>query len=306
MTELQLFEKTELFIKDVELNHVNLSQVAEVVAPILGLTCAEVAVVDVGPEAITLDILKTSVSLEQIVGKQKALLEALDTIAGVTVSEKTTIHSEGILGLVNINQDYADGLPARVQEIHQQINTAIHYRAIVFPTGKEIIQGTIEDTNSPFLIHLLQTAGYQLTKGEPLEDRFDQVVNALRGAADMGYGLVITTGGVGAEAKDHIVEAILSLDPSAATPYIVYYASGEGRHTKNGVRIAVGTLDWTTFIALPGPNDEVQLVAPALLEGLLKQYDKITLAEELANILRAKLASGGTSNPLLSTNSTPR
>lgn len=306
MTALQLFEKTELFISNVQLNHVNLSQVAKVVAPILGLDCADVAVIDVRPESITLDILRTSVGLEQIVGKKKALLEALNTIAGVTVTKNTSIHSEGILGLVGLSQNYATELPARVRKISQRINTAIHYRAIVFPTGKEIIQGTIEDTNSPFLIHLLKTLGYQLTKGRPLEDRFDQVVDALRGAADMGYGLVVSTGGVGAEGKDHIVEAVLALDPSAATPYIAHYTPGEGRHRKEGVRIAVGTLDWTTFIALPGPHDEVQLVAPALLEGLLKQYDKTTLADELANILRAKLASAGTSSSLISTNSTLR
>lgn len=306
MTELQLFEKTELFVSNVQLNHVNLSQVAEVVAPILGFNCADVAVVDARPESITLDILRTSVSLEQIVGKQEALLKALDTIAGVTVTKETTIHSEGVLGLVGLSQNYATDLPARVKEINQKINNAIRYRATVFPTGKEIIQGAIEDTNSPFLIHLLKTLGYQVTKGKPLEDCRDQIVGALRGAADMGYGLVVTTGGVGAEGKDHIVEAVLALDPSAATPYIAYYTPGEGRHRKEGVRIAVGTLDWTTFIALPGPHDEVQLVAPTLVKGLLKQYAKTVLAEELAKILRAKLVPADTPGSLLSAITTLR
>lgn len=140
-------------------------------------------------------------------------------------------------------------------------------------------------------VTLLADLGYRVTRGKTLEDSLNQVIGALRNAADMGYGLVITTGGVGAEDKDHLVEAILTLDPKAAAPYIVHYAPGHGRHKKDGVRIAVGSLDWTTVIALPGPHDEVKLVAPVLEQGLTEQWDKTSLAEKLSLPLRAKLVS---------------
>lgn len=287
--EVHLLEKTELFIKNIQLDHVNLNKVAEVTAAVLGLNHRNVAVIDTCPGIITVDILRETMNFEQIIGKERALLEALGAISGVTVTDQTSMHSEGVLGLINLNEGRAAKLPAKVQKLNRQISNAVHFRAIIFPTGEEIIEGTIEDTNTPFLAYLLTSLGYRVTRKGPLKDSLDQMIVALRDAADMGYGLVITTGGVGAEDKDHSVEAILALDAGAATPYVVHYSPGQGRHKKDGVRIAVGSLDWTTFIALPGPHDEIQLVAPTLAQGLCEQWDKSEFAEKLVKPLRDKL-----------------
>jgi len=287
--EVELLEKTELYFNNIGLKHVNLDEVAGVVADVLGLNRRDVAVIDVRPEIITVDILRSTVTLENILGKEKALLSALAGINGVTVTEGAAIHSEGVLGLVNLDEDHAATLPARVEKIGEQITDAVRRRAMVFPTGDEIIEGNIEDTNTSFLVSLLTSLGYRVTRGEPLADSLDGITGALRGAADMGYGLVITTGGVGAEDKDCSVEAVMNLDPGAVVPYIVHYTRGQGRHKKDGVRIAVGNLDWTTYIALPGPHDEVQLVTPVLAQGLREQWDKTRLSEELVKPLRAKL-----------------
>jgi molybdenum cofactor synthesis domain-containing protein len=287
--ELRLLEKTELYIENVQLNRVNLDEVASAVAAALGLSTRDVAVIDVRPGTMAIDILRTTVTMEQVLGKRKAILQALGSIEGVTTTDDTTIHSEGILGLVNLSEDQLSKLNENVRKINEQIGSAIRFRAIVFPTGEEIIKGDIEDTNTSRLTALLTTLGYKVTTGTALEDSLDGVIRALRDAVDMGYGLVITTGGVGAEDKDHVVEAILSLDPQAATPYIVHYTPGHGRHQKDGVRVAVGSLDWTTFVALPGPHDEIQLVAPVLAQGLSEHWDKNTLAQKLATPLRQKL-----------------
>jgi len=289
MTELRLLEKTELFIENIHLSHVNLDQVARAVAGVLEINPRDAAVIDVRPGVIAVDILRATVNLEQILGKREALLLALSAVEGLTVTDETTIHSEGILGLVNVDEARSPRLTAGINRINRQIGQAVRSRAIVFPTGEEIIQGNIEDTNTSYLVALLSDMGYKATGGKALADSFDTIVGALRQAADRGYGLVITTGGVGAEDKDHLVEAILALDADAAAPYIVHYTQGHGRHKKDGVRIAVGRLDWTTFVALPGPHDEVQLAAPVLVQGLYEQWDKISLAEKLALPLRAKL-----------------
>ena len=45
----------------------------------------------------------------------------------------------------------------------------------------------------------------------------------MRAAVEAGYGVVVTTGGVGAESKDHTIEALLKVDPQAATPYLTYF-----------------------------------------------------------------------------------
>jgi molybdenum cofactor synthesis domain-containing protein len=291
MTELKLFEKTELYINNIQLTKVNLSTLAATAASVLELPKSDVAVVDVRSETIIFDILRDTVTLEQILGKEKALLVALGSVEGVTVTDKTRVGSEGQLGFIARSENYnVTDLSRRIEKISKQVNYSVQHRVIIFPTGEEIIEGRIEDTNTPFLVNLLGGLGYQVSVGKPLEDCIDKVIGALSGAVDMGYGLVITTGGVGAEDKDHIVEAVLALDREAATPYVAHYTPGFGRHKKDGIRIAVGRLESTTFVALPGPNDEVQLVGPVLKEGLRQQWDKAMLAEKLAKPLRAKLA----------------
>lgn len=104
-----------------------------------------------------------------------------------------------------------------------------------------------------------------------------------------GYGTIITTGGVGAEDKDHSVEAVLRIDPEAAVPYIVKFRQGHGRHVKDGIKICVGKMDHVTMITLPGPNDEVRACIPTVIEGLDKGWGKELFAEKIANVLRSRL-----------------
>ncbi len=78
------------------------------------------------------------------------------------------------------------------------------------------------------------------------------------------------------------------MDPSAATPYILKFEIGTGRHVKDGVRIAVGDVGISRFVALPGPTREVQLSLERLLEALEKKWEKGETAEYIASALRKK------------------
>lgn len=291
--ELDLLQKTELFITNIEMENVNLGSVAQAVAKVLGLEYHEVAVVDVRDGILTLDILKSHVELEQIIGKEKDILGVLQKLPGVRITENTLIHSEGVLGMVCLDNVDTKELVERMQEIGTNIGMAVNKRVRVFPTGSEIIKNYIEDTNTPFLIEQFNQVGYKAISGPILDDNLKVVIIALREAVDEGVGIVVTTGGVGAEDKDHMVEAIQALDPEAVTPYLVHYHQGQGRHQKDGVRIAVGQMDWTTFVALPGPHDEVQLATPVLIKGLVEKWDKQTLAGAIAEVLRKKWANVG-------------
>ena len=291
MMELNLLEKTELRIHGLELSGVNLNELAARVAQVLELPANQVLVVDVREDHVCLDLLTPKINIRQIAGREQAVLKALTLMEGLTVGENARIDSSGILGLIAYDQNEALEIAALSQKMGSEIESNILRRALVFATGFEVKNEMIEDTNSPFLIDLLQKQGYAAEFGGILDDDLDIIANKLMEATERGFGLVITTGGVGAEDKDFSVEAMNRIDRQAATPWIVKYEQGTGRHVKAGVRIGVGQYGLTTLINLPGPHDEVMAVAPVLQahcnRGLI---NKELLANDLVQVLRAKLS----------------
>jgi molybdenum cofactor synthesis domain-containing protein len=240
-------------------------------------------VVDVREELITLDVLKKAVKAEDIIGKKDALLKALAAIPGVSLTSETSIHSDGILGLIAIeNQEMAGEILEGMDRMRRDVSERIRKRAIVFPSGFEVQRGMIQDTNSPYIRSRLRKEGYSVTVGDTLEDEVESIVPVLRRALSEGYGLIITTGGVGAEDKDRMVEALLRIDPSASTPYIIHYEKGKGRHEKDGVKIGVAYLHPSYVIALPGPHEEVKAGMEVIVEGLKKGLGKDDLASALS------------------------
>ena len=288
--ELELFEKTEIWIRPIQIQEVNLDLVAEKVAEVLNLKKREVMVVDAREDLITLDVLKKAVNAQDIIGKKEALLHALAQIPGVSLAPETTIHSEGILGLIDIeDQKVAKGLLGKMKRLGQQISDHISKRSIVFPSGSEVKKGFIQDTNSPYIQTRLKKEGFSVTLGEVLEDDLELIVTALTKAIHEGFGLIITTGGVGAEIKDRMIEALLELDPKASTPYIVRYEKGTGRHEKDGVKIGVAYVKPSFIIALPGPHEEVKIGIEVIIEGLKKGLNKEELALSLSKTLAQSL-----------------
>lgn len=287
--ELNLLEKTELWIENLTLDNANLTRVAETVADILAIDRDQVLVVDVRPNHITLDILRRQVDARAIFGKERALLNALRSLPGVLVTDETAIHSDGILGMICLNESEAAEVLARMDAMSGQMVERISRRAIVFPTGFEVKQGLIEDTNTPMIQQALAADGYQVTVGPILDDNIDFISARLHRAVLDGFGLVITTGGVGAEDKDRSVEALLTVDAGAATPYIMKFRQGTGRHEKDGVRIGVGQVGQTMLVTLPGPNDEASVGLATLRTTLAKGLDKHETATLIADALTRTL-----------------
>ena len=153
---LNLLEKTELWVSDVTLDQANLTEMAAAVARVLGLQEDKVMVVDVRSSHITFDITEKEVQQENLMGKEAQLLQALREIPGVYLTEESEVHSNGILGLIcAVSSDQREIL-RRVDDIRSQIMEKVSRRAIVFPTGFEIEEGLIEDTNTPYLKKLLE------------------------------------------------------------------------------------------------------------------------------------------------------
>jgi molybdopterin biosynthesis enzyme MoaB len=285
--ELELFEKTEIWIRPIQITKVNLGLIAEKIAEVLHLNKREVMVVDVREDLVTLDILKRSVNAVDVIGKKEILLQALAGIPGVNVTPETRIHSDGILGLIDIeDQNIANEIIEATERMGREISERIRKKAIVFPSGFEVQRGMIQDTNSPYIKNRLTLEGFSVTIGDILEDEAGSIVLVLNRALGEGYGLIITTGGVGAEGKDQMAEAFLRLDPEASTPYIIHYEKGKGRHEKDGVKIAVAYIKPSYLIALPGPHEEVKVGMDIIVEGIKKGLGKEELASALSKAYR--------------------
>lgn len=290
---LNLLEKTELWVNDISLSQANLTDMAAAVARTLGLPEQKVMVVDVRPDHITFDVLEKEVRQENILGKEEELLQALEAIPGVTLSEDSCVHSNGILGLICAQGENAQEMLTRVDQMRNEIIHNVAKRAIVFPTGFELEQGLIEDTNTPYIKGELEKNGYKVTVGDIIPDNEDALYETLSDAVSRGFGLIVTSGGVGAEDKDHTVEGIQRVDETAAAPYIVKYEKGTGRHVKDGVRIGVGRVGLSTLVSLPGPHDEVEMTTPLMIQLLGEGASKTELAKALAAVLAEKWRKKG-------------
>ncbi|MDA8122148.1 MAG: molybdopterin-binding protein [Deltaproteobacteria bacterium] len=283
-----LLEKTTFWIDGIALSNADLGRLADVASGVLGLGAKEVIVVDVRPGVIAFDILAGSVRAENVIGKEKELLGCIAGVPGVRIGSRARVHSEGVLGLISLDPAEGERVLADSAAIASEIDKIVSRRVLVFASGSELIEGNIRDTNSPYLLEELAAAGYKAEFGGILEDSLPAAASVLDGAIGRGYGLVFTTGGVGAEDKDFNIEAILRLDPQAHTPWILKFTPDMGRHHKEGVRIAVGRVGVSRLIALPGPHEEVRLAWSVLKEGLGSGVGDAKLANDLADALRQR------------------
>jgi len=300
MSGYDLLRKTELQIDDIHLSNANLTTIAATAADVLGLERTEVLVVDYRDGTLVLDIHNTCVDAYAIAGQQEALLESLEALPGVKVSDKTSVSSDGMLGWIALDRDRTVKALRQGEKMAADIIRNVANRVIVFSSGSEVENREIEDTNIPTIIERLTNEGFKVSRGEVLKDNRLSIAAAIREAAETGgYGIIITTGGVGAEDKDQTVEAVMEVDPDAATPYICHFEVGTGRHVKDGVRIAVGEYNGTLIISLPGPNDEVKASLEPIVHSLKAGVEKNDLAESLAENLRSILRRKGNSSSAL-------
>ncbi len=291
--EINLLEKTELWLEGISLKNARLDDIAAAVAVILELEPREVLVVDVREDHIVLDILRPVLRMAQIAGKGEEILRRISRIPGVTLSENARLHSEGALGWVCLDPDETQRSIKESQRLAKEIKEKVARRAIVFSTGFEVQQGMIADTNYPLIEQRLKEAGYSVRYGGILPDEMGAIAYRLQKALDEGFGLILTTGGVGAEEKDCTVESLLRVDPNAATPYTLKFEPGTGRHVKDGVRIGVGQVGITWLVSLPGPTREAGIGVDRLLEALEKSWGKTEMAEHIAAGIRAKWRGHG-------------
>jgi len=292
MTDIQLLDKTELWIRGVTVADANLPALARSVAQTLALPEDKLFVTDVGVEHICFDVLLPRLRLEDFAGKQEDILARLRQTPGITVAADAAVHSEGILGLIGVPNEQVASILNEAVRMEQALKEYSSKRVAVLSTGAELLDGRVRDTNHEAVAEILGAAGYQVKHAGTVGDDLHAIAGRVSRIAEEGFGLIITTGGVGAESKDKTVEALTLLDPALATAPLAHFTAGHGRHVKDAIRIAVAQVGYSTVVALPGPTHEVRLALPVLRESLETSMANIDLVERLAIPLRAVLPQG--------------
>ncbi|MBV9995209.1 MAG: hypothetical protein JO127_08345 [Caulobacteraceae bacterium] len=287
MPDLDLFDKTELWLEGVRLEAVTLADLAAAAADALSLPRQAVFVTDVRDDHVVFDITLPKVSLEQVIGREPELLAAVAAVPGVHLDPGASVHSHGVLGVLGTPKDQVGDILAAAQELDANLRAYVSRRVAVVSTGGEVLGGEIKDTNLAAIQQRMGAAGYEVVAGGVARDDDDAILGLVARLADEGFGLIVTTGGVGAEDKDRTIEALQRLDPQLATAVLASYKVGEGRHVKAEVRVGCGRYGDTRLAALPGPTREVEAALPALTDALKGGLSAAEMAEAIAAPIRA-------------------
>ncbi|MDJ0865077.1 MAG: molybdopterin-binding protein, partial [Myxococcota bacterium] len=226
MTEVQLLGKSEVWMSGIHLADADLPRFARTAAGVLGLPADRVFVTDVRGDTVVLDVLVPRVRLEDTAGKQRALLDAVAALPGVRVAPSARVHSEGVMGVIGAAPADAAAVVSEARRIEGQIRQYASKRVAVVATGAELVAGNVRDTNFEAAREILGAAGFEVERGGVVGDEEIRIAGLVARLAGDGFGLVITTGGVGAEDKDRTVEALARLDPELSTAVLAHYQKG--------------------------------------------------------------------------------
>ena len=287
MTGLDLLSKTELWVEDILLSDVDLTQLAICAGLVLGLGAQDIFVTDVRDGRVVFDVVSPSVSLDAIAGKEADLLVALGAFPGVQLGRAASVHSHGVLGVIGAPAEQAADIIANAGRLEASLQAYVARSVVVLSTGGEVARGEIEDTNYAVVQSVLGDMGYLVHHAGVVEDDEALIAARIGHLLGEGYGLLITTGGVGAEDKDKTIEAMQRIAPDLSTAILAQYAVGHGRHVKPHVRVACGRVGETLLVALPGPTREVLAALPELASAMSQGQPPAVIAEAVAAPIRA-------------------
>eukprot|EP00903_Cladosiphon_okamuranus_P003390 g3388.t1 len=202
-------------------------------AKVLSIAEDKVFVTDVREALVVLDVLEPKVEFESVVGRQQQVFDALAQIPGVSLDDNATIHSEGVLGVIGTTREQAAEMVEHAKRMDEQIRKYASGRVAVISTGTEVQNGEIKDTNYEAISKAFTAAKFEVSFGGIAGDTEREIAGLMARLAGEGYGLIISTGGVGAEDKDHTIEAVEGLDPNLSTAVLAKYKKGTGRHVKD-------------------------------------------------------------------------
>lgn len=140
-------------------------------------------------------------------------------------------------------------------------------RAVIIPTGREILDGTVLDTDSPMIektLHDIYENIFVFVE-TPVEDSEDDICARVLSAASQGAGLIIIIGGSGG---GHRYSKTLAKDYThSGLEKILENKSITSLYGKNGhlwSKLVCGTLKDAIVFNVPGPYTEAKSAMEAV------------------------------------------
>lgn len=171
-------------------------------------------------------------------------------------------------------------------------------RAVIIPTGDEILNGIVTDTNSPAIMELILEAFPQceVTRVKPVNDMEEKITNKLIECIDRGNELIFLIGGSGGGhryiptlGKDYTHSALVKFLPDAHSREI-YGANG---HLWS--KLIAAKKSGSIIITVPGPYVEAIAAARAAIDLLKSGEERIDIIiSKIAEAVLGKYPSGGT------------
>lgn len=156
--------------------------------------------------------------------------------------------------------------------MHDSVGATGMNRAVLIPTGDEILDGTVRDANSPAIERALRAAypGCHVVRMRPCRDRRDDIRSALDRALADSPDLVVLIGGTGgggtcapALARDLTSQTVAERLSEAESTEL----RAANAHLLS--KIVVGSEGRTKVLTVPGPHVEAVAAVDAAIGALL-------------------------------------
>lgn len=149
-------------------------------------------------------------------------------------------------------------------------------KAVIIPTGDELIAGMILDTDSPAVMSELLglNTNSVITRLAPVRDREDAIIGRIRECAGEGYDLIVMIGGSGG---GHRYSPTLGKDfTHSSLEEILSEKHSCELYGKNGhlwSKLIIGRLEQALVLNLPGPYEEAKAAIRAFCETYAEDGD---------------------------------
>lgn len=146
-------------------------------------------------------------------------------------------------------------------------------KAVIIPTGDEIMTGIVLDTDSPMIMQTLLAMNGKciITRHEPVADIENKISDTIKSFLGQDADLIVLIGGSGG---GHRYSSTLGKDfTHSSLESILHEKHSTELYGKNGhmwSKLICGIIDKTVIINVPGPYQE----AKAAIEAFRKSYEE--------------------------------